>query len=287
MIRVKRGPEPRELQQARDKGLKKAVDAFNQHGAWNDAIKQALTGYQVARKHLFKAQHEKCAYCEQRLRLAELPTEHFRPKAEAKRGFPGAPGLVEAGYWWLAWSWNNLFFACATCNSQANKGNWFPLEPGSAALSPPAHAVGWPLPHALFNLSQESPTLLDPGDPKEEDPLDHLRWVPVDRGQPTKHWAWALKKLSSRGRVTARILGLDLLADRMSDVFKPLWDRFARDVLAPSNERVALSAWAKLSDEVARPEEEFAGAKWSMLDSLRTSSPRAKALNLPTTMRPS
>lgn len=286
MIRIKRGPEPRELQLERDKRLKKAVAALNQSGAANDAFEQTLTGYQLVKQQLFKLQHEKCAYCEQQLRLAEQPTEHFRPKAEAKRGSPDAPGNVDPGYWWLAWSWHNLFFACVTCNSQANKGNWFPLEPGSTALSPPSSPVMWPPPPGFFDVSQESPTLLDPGD-QLVDPLDHLRWVPVDRDQPVKRWTWTLKKLSSRGRVTARILGLDLLADRMSDVFRPLWDRFARDVLQPSSERVALGAWAKLAGEVARPEEEFAGAKWSMLVALRTCNDRVKSINLPTPARPS
>lgn len=56
--------------------------------------------------------HGKCAFCESK--LESMHVEHFRPK----RG----------GYYWLAYSWDNLLLCCPTCN--INKSNVFPLADG-------------------------------------------------------------------------------------------------------------------------------------------------------------
>lgn len=54
--------------------------------------------------------HGKCAYCE--TLVEQLHVEHFRPK----RG----------GYYWLAYSWDNLLLACPICNT--SKKNGFPIK---------------------------------------------------------------------------------------------------------------------------------------------------------------
>lgn len=56
--------------------------------------------------------HGKCAFCETKLELMHI--EHFRPK----RG----------GYYWLAYSWDNLLLSCPICN--INKSDVFPLAEG-------------------------------------------------------------------------------------------------------------------------------------------------------------
>lgn len=56
--------------------------------------------------------HCKCAFCETKSEVMHV--EHFRPK----RG----------GYYWLAYSWDNLLLCCPTCN--INKGDDFPLADG-------------------------------------------------------------------------------------------------------------------------------------------------------------
>ncbi|MCQ2744463.1 MAG: HNH endonuclease [bacterium] len=56
--------------------------------------------------------HGKCAFCE--TKSESMHVEHFRPK----RG----------GYYWLAYSWDNLLLSCPTCNT--NKGDDFPLAEG-------------------------------------------------------------------------------------------------------------------------------------------------------------
>jgi len=55
---------------------------------------------------LHKIYHGKCAFCEQKIEFPQV--EHFRPKNI---------------YYWLAYSWDNLLFACLGCNS--NKNNHF------------------------------------------------------------------------------------------------------------------------------------------------------------------
>lgn len=56
--------------------------------------------------------HCKCAFCE--TKSEPMQVEHFRPK----RG----------GYYWLAYSWDNLLLSCPTCNT--NKSDKFPLAEG-------------------------------------------------------------------------------------------------------------------------------------------------------------
>jgi hypothetical protein len=285
VIRIHRGKEPNNLASTRDKHLRDALAKFTRYGAGSDALHDALKGYDVAKSTLYKRQFKKCAYCERRCGLAGQPTEHFRPKAMARRGTRDAPGDVDRErYWWLTWSWDNLLFACVTCNSQANKANWFPLEPLSAPLPVPSKAATWPLPAALFDTSNEAPMLVDPG---SEDPLDHLRWVPVDRTLAPGSWSWKLKALTPRGEVTRQVLGLDQLADEITDQAKDLWRRFAKDVLEPNVARKALQAWSWLTSEFVDPKRPHAGANWSILDVLRHSSDRAKRLQLPSPQRPS
>lgn len=54
--------------------------------------------------------HGKCAYCESS--MEQLEVEHYRPK----RG----------GYYWLAYSWDNLLLACPKCNQK--KRDDFPIQ---------------------------------------------------------------------------------------------------------------------------------------------------------------
>lgn len=61
--------------------------------------------------------HGKCAFCE--TKSESMHVEHFRPK----RG----------GYYWLAYSWDNLLLSCPTCNT--NKSDVFPLAKGRTKVS--------------------------------------------------------------------------------------------------------------------------------------------------------
>ncbi len=69
--------------------------------------------------------YEKCAYCEKP--LPEVwDVEHFRPKRRVaeEKGHPG--------YYWLAYSWENLYPSCLNCNRRRkDKPTWEDLSVGA------------------------------------------------------------------------------------------------------------------------------------------------------------
>lgn len=104
--------------------------------------------------------------------------EHFRPKLAIWRlGRPGierdglnnvkgrtfhkAPdeGCFDAGYWWLAYAWDNYLVACGSCN-RTWKSCLFPVERARADAPQPG------------DEAEELPLLLDPYG--EVDPALHL-----------------------------------------------------------------------------------------------------------------
>lgn len=131
---------------------------------------------------LQKAQHNKCCYCERKRERSEIDVEHFRPKGAVKQ----ARGLVELypGYYWLAYSWDNLYLACKPCNTGC-KGTLFPLADENRRSR-------W---HEDANtVVNEEPLFIDPG---FEDPSDHLRY---NRDAP--------EAKTRKGTTTIRELGL-------------------------------------------------------------------------------
>lgn len=90
---------------------------------------------------LFKMQHGKCCYCEVKIgcRGHEKTVEHFRPKEE--RYFPE-----------LKNEWENLLLACSICNG--TKENHFPTTGNGPR--------------------DGNPLLIDPADPDDVDPEDHI-----------------------------------------------------------------------------------------------------------------
>lgn len=65
--------------------------------------------YKDIKNALMTLYHGKCAYCE--MYDPSPHVEHYRPK----RG----------GYYWMAYSWDNLILSCSQCNIR--KGNQFPI----------------------------------------------------------------------------------------------------------------------------------------------------------------
>ena len=153
-------------------------------------FKDHIHGHDSVRNTLLEAQHSKCCYCESKFR-ANYPgaVEHFRPKGAVqqersqRREYPG--------YYWPAYSWENLLVSCYSCNS-SHKGALFPLsDPETRARS------------HRDNVEAERPLLVDPA---SEEPRQHIRF----RGS-------ASEPLTERGRETIRVLGLnrsDLEEDR-------------------------------------------------------------------------
>ena len=265
MIRVQRSPEPQALNRARSKQLTKASDAYAAQGAPSRELTALLTGYDVmgVKETLFSDQHKKCAWCETRARLSSSPIEHYRPEDGAWRNLPHEPRSVSAGhYWWLTWTWENLFFACPRCNDQGHKANYFPLEGGTTeALVPP----GPLLPNVPFDLSGERPLLLDPA---VDDFLDHVRWVPANTNLARQLWTWSPKHLTERGRATIAILKLTELADEFQshlvDYVLPRVEEVEQHMRGRRTQQAAVS-WNKLIALLA-PEKSFTAATWCALD---------------------
>jgi hypothetical protein len=147
------------------------------------------------KSELLYAQHGKCCYCESKpLATSWGDVEHFRPKAAYSLG-QGKP-LIYPGYFWLAYSWPNLYFSCEICN-RALKKNFFPLEEETQRVLNPRSST-----------KAEVPLILDPGG--AEDPRSHIVFnneLPVG--------------LTPRGMRTIELLGLersDLNQDRLDHI---------------------------------------------------------------------
>lgn len=253
MIRIERGLPPRALCRERARQLSRV------RGVRADrSLKSSdFTGHEVARGALWEAQHHKCAYCEMQVEQEASPVEHFRPKTSALRD----SGRRDTGYWWLAWHWDNLLFACHRCNT-TYKGDLFPLEDEDDVLEaedPPPGA--------------ERALLVDPG-AQGGDPLDHIvftdapdgRWKPIGR--------------TSEGRRTIEVLRLDTLLDRyhrrVEAALAPGMSEI-RAALERGEQAVATRLWRELVKIRLDPYQPFLALTWCVLD---TRFPEAERTSL-------
>lgn len=152
----------------------------------------------------------KCAYCESHIRVNHPgDIEHWRPKGRVsdESGKPtnvvtsdDGTSTVHPGYYWLAYEWRNLLFACEACNRistaktasrRIGKGNQFPVR-DFRAVRPGEE-------------EHEEPLLINPMD---EDPSDHLEMDELG----------FLKAKTDRGQTCIDVFGLNdrepLLNDR-------------------------------------------------------------------------
>ena len=119
---------------------------------------------------LIASHRGKCCFCEQIVQ-EDGDVEHFRPKSL---------------YYWLAYDWANLLWACSPCNSRYKRG-LFPLRDESCRATSPN------------DTDLEEPLFINP---TEEDPEDLIEWrsqFPVPRPGPD----------SAKAKETLRALRLD------------------------------------------------------------------------------
>ncbi|WP_316845526.1 hypothetical protein [Pedobacter psychrodurus] len=109
------------------------------------------------KKILKRSQYYKCCFCEKEQADEYGDIEHFRPK----EGFKVAKTTanLKPGYYWLGYTWSNLFFVCGPCNKK--KSTLFPLTDENMRAR--SHHN---------NIAGESPLLLNPSGP--EDPRNHI-----------------------------------------------------------------------------------------------------------------
>ncbi len=140
----------------------------------------AVTGAGDVRLALLELFGGKCAYCESPLTDKEMLVDRFRPAAGA---LDLQGGLSPDHYWWLAYTWENLYPCCPECRSF--KGARFPVRGSRATVGTEGDA-----------LLAEAPLLLDPR-----------------RDQPEHHLVYAedgtVASITDEGRTTIEILGLN------------------------------------------------------------------------------
>lgn len=209
MIRIARPAEPTELRVARHRRLAHAALCVE------EGAPVVFKGYDCARDPLYAAQGRKCAYCERQQGLEGQPVEHFRPKNGTEDGGP-------RHYYWLAWTWENLLFACTTCNSQAVKGNKFPLALGAIPLPEPSISEVLAGDGPAFQLEAEAAVLLDPA---REDPMDHIAWRPENPEAPPDAMRWRPMFKSNRGEQTIAVFHMrGGLADHVGNhIHRNVW----------------------------------------------------------------
>ena len=169
------------------------------HGSGKFTFDSAVYGHPSVKAALVAAQHDKCCFCESKVtHVTYGDVEHFRPKGGYRQRAQDA--LTMPGYYWLAYEWTNLLFACPLCN-QRQKASLFPLEdPANRATS------------HHDDLALETPLFINPA---EEDPGEHLSFreeVACTVGD------------SPRGEATIEALGLNRqkLVERRRDVLDRL-----------------------------------------------------------------
>ena len=189
MIKIERGAYPADtlMDKKKDKELK------NFKSSNSEGLKPLWQENKVKR-FLHQSQSGKCCYCERiRDEKAETDIEHFRPKAELKEN----PN--HSGYWWLAYSWDNLLISCKKCNNRKNTR--FPLKDENK--------------RAFFehdDINKEEPVLINP---LTENPEDFIIYdIPENDKEPLM--IKAVGKCE-RGDETVKLTGIndkELLRER-------------------------------------------------------------------------
>lgn len=193
MIKLEREPLPKTHPLLVD-GSSKMTKELARWRRGTTSFKAALEDkvWGSCKRDLQRIQHGKCCYCETKFTSSDYgAVEHYRPK-NSVRGVAS-----HSGYWWLAYSWDNLLLSCDVCNSSF-KLTHFPLVDASKRVSDPTG-----------NIDDEEPLILDPF---RDEPSLHIRF--------RKEVA---APLTERGKATIEHCGLNRTENRAS-VDAPLND---------------------------------------------------------------
>lgn len=164
-----------------------------------DDISDSIYGHADVKKALTDLQKGICCYCESHYDVTGYgEVEHFRPKGGWKQDKEDKK-LHHPGYYWLAYKWENLMYACKKCNLTYKK-NFFPLEEPDKRFK-----------EDTLDISLEKPLLINPYE--EQHPENHLTFDgPV------------IRALSVEGTASIIYYGLDRVAleEERRKIFNPL-----------------------------------------------------------------
>lgn len=229
MIFVRKPSAPPQLARGRDRTRRDRSEYEANRSDFDSGTRtfdfdQSIYGHASVRDALRQAQHQKCCFCEGKFdSFAAGDVEHYRPKGRVRQDRSSA--ALKPGYFWLAYTWENLYWCCQICN-RSHKRDYFPLKnPAKRARS-----------HTDC-LADELPRILDPGGP--EDPVEHIDF----------HYEVAVP-LTERGRATIEVLGLNrdaLLEDRRYrlswlDAYLTIVELAAQDPRSPAAAKAAEAA---------------------------------------------
>ncbi len=206
MITIRRGAEPNKLAAVR------VAQLMELRALGREPSSKEIDGYRVVAEDLWRLQHCKCCYCEARIPMKFNDVEHYRPKGSADRS-PGS--ALTHGYWWLAFTWDNLLFACPSCN-RSGKNDLFPLDHGSVPLNAEDSSPG-----------REIPLLIDPS--SATNPVEHIEFVKRAAG-PTgspKQWWARPRNGSAMGSYTISVFRLN------NSEYLELRDLYYKNVIEP------------------------------------------------------
>ena len=167
MIRVCKPPTPTRLKKTGIAQTKKDCAVYDANatdylsGTRKFKFERTIYGHNSVKDTLRRAQHGKCCFCEGRFEaFAAADVEHYRPKGAVQQD-ENSSRLIP-GYYWLAYSWDNLYWCCQVCNRN-HKKNYFPLaKPIRRARS------------HTDDIAKEKPLILNPGG--TENPCCHIKF---------------------------------------------------------------------------------------------------------------
>jgi uncharacterized protein (TIGR02646 family) len=166
MIPIRKGPPPPVLVRASARGVRALCAAYDadpkpyQSGVLKMNISRPIYASKAVKDSLVVSHNRKCCYCETLIETpyADLHVEHWRPKLSSRQGRDEKG--IWPGYYWLAYSWDNLLLSCSFCNRD-NKRDLFPLkDPAKRARN-----------HRM-KVEHERPAILKPDG--DLDPRDHI-----------------------------------------------------------------------------------------------------------------
>jgi len=209
------------------------------------------------KKSLEKLFHEKCAYCEGKpASQGPWDVEHYRPKGRVKEN------KNHHGYYWLAYTWENLLPSCVFCNQHrtdqptfddptvgpaAGKLDQFPLRDETQRAMDPNDL-----------LSLEEPLLLNPCEDQDCETYfryDVKGYILVDNSNA------ATKK--KRAKKTIEICHLNrrrLRTDRSGEIAKVIKAVQLHELAKKSNDAVLIKVTRELVELFTDAESQFAGA---------------------------
>jgi uncharacterized protein (TIGR02646 family) len=198
VIAIHKGAAPAALVRAGKRHVRALCAAYDadsdlyRSGKRKMKVLKSVYASKAVKAALRACHHSKCCYCETVINepYADSHVEHWRPKLSSRQVRNQKSN--SPGYYWLAYSWENLLLSCAFCNRN-NKRDLFPLK------DPTARALN----HAM-SIQRETPAILKPDG--DMDPRDHITF---NGARPV--WRTSL------GRKTIEILGLDSPKHRRSE----------------------------------------------------------------------